>query len=45
MLTGKKPDDDESLQKCREYGALNYIHKPLELEDLEKVVLSELQKT
>lgn len=45
MVTGKKPDDDESFQKCREYGALNYIHKPLELEDLEKVVLSELQKT
>ena len=45
MVTGKKPDEEESVQKCREYGALNYIHKPLELEDLEKVVLSELQKT
>ncbi|OGX40110.1 MAG: hypothetical protein A2984_03165 [Omnitrophica WOR_2 bacterium RIFCSPLOWO2_01_FULL_41_12] len=45
MVTGKKPDEEESVQKCREYGALNYIHKPLELEDLERVVLSELQKT
>lgn len=44
MVTGKKPDEEESVQKCREYGALNYIHKPLELEDLERVVLSELQK-
>ena len=45
MVTGKKPGEDESFEKCKGLGALDYIHKPLELDDLEKIVLSVLQKT
>lgn len=41
MVSGKNSEED--MQKCKSYGALNYIHKPLILEELEKVVLSELQ--
>ena len=44
MVTGRKPDDEESFNKCREYGAIDYIHKPLDLHELEKVVLSALEK-
>ncbi|RJP28844.1 MAG: response regulator [Candidatus Omnitrophota bacterium] len=42
MVTGKKPDEEESFNKCKEFGATDYIHKPLRLEELEKVVLKEL---
>jgi len=42
MVTGKKPEDEESFDKCKEYGACDYIHKPLELDELERVVLREL---
>ena len=44
MVTGRKPDDAESFNKCREYGAMDYIHKPLDLNELEKVVLATLEK-
>jgi len=44
MVTGRKPDEEESFNKCREYGAMDYIHKPLDLHELEKVVLSVLEK-
>ena len=44
MVTGRKPDEEESFNKCREYGAMDYIHKPLDLYELEKVVLSVLEK-
>ncbi|MCU0652287.1 MAG: response regulator, partial [Candidatus Omnitrophica bacterium] len=30
MVTGKKPDEEGSFDKCKEYGACDYIHKPLE---------------
>jgi DNA-binding response OmpR family regulator len=42
MVTGKKPEEDEIYNKCRLLGAFNYIHKPLKLDELEKVVLEEL---
>jgi two-component system response regulator (stage 0 sporulation protein F) len=42
MVTGRKPDEDESFEKCRELGVLDYIHKPLELDELERIVLKEL---
>lgn len=42
MVTGKKPEDEESFQQCQEFGILGYIHKPLELDELEKIVLKEL---
>ncbi|MEW6101839.1 MAG: response regulator [Candidatus Omnitrophota bacterium] len=43
MVTGRKPDDDESSLKCSELGAADYIHKPLELDELEKIVMGQLQ--
>ena len=42
MVTGKEPQEDEALKRCKELGVLDYIHKPLELDELEKVVLSVL---
>jgi DNA-binding response OmpR family regulator len=42
MVTGKKPDEENSHSKCSELGILNYINKPLELDELENVVLKEL---
>jgi DNA-binding response OmpR family regulator len=44
MVTGRRPDEEQSFNKCREYGAMDYIHKPLDLNELEKVVLSALDK-
>lgn len=43
MVTGQEPQDDGSFNKCKDLGALDYIHKPLKLEELEKVVLRELK--
>jgi len=42
MVTGKKPEEDSALSRCISAGALDYIHKPLELDILEKVVMKEL---
>lgn len=42
MVTGRKPDEDDAFERCRLLGAVDYIHKPLELEELERVVLREL---
>ena len=42
MVTGKKPDEEQTFDKCRQLGALGYIHKPLQLDELERVVLKEL---
>lgn len=42
MVTGRKPEDQETFDKCKEYGALDYIHKPLELDELEKVVMKNI---
>lgn len=44
MVTGKKGDDQGSCDKCKEMGALDYIHKPLELDELEKTVLGVLNQ-
>jgi len=44
MVTGKKPEEDESFKQCKQLGALNYIHKPLELDELEKIVMGLLSK-
>lgn len=44
MVTGRKPDDQSSFEACRQLGALDYIHKPLELDELERVVLGVLFK-
>jgi two-component system response regulator (stage 0 sporulation protein F) len=42
MVTGRKPEEEGTFDRCKELGALNYVHKPLELDNLEKIVLSEL---
>lgn len=42
MVTGRKPEEQEAFDKCKELGALDYIHKPLELDELEKVVMKNL---
>lgn len=42
MVTGRKPDENNSFESCRELGALDYIHKPLELAELERIVLGHL---
>lgn len=44
MVTGTKPEENESYNKCKELGAANYVHKPLKLEELEQVVMSTLNK-
>lgn len=42
MVTGKKPDEEEAFEKCKQLGALSYVHKPLELDELTNIVLKEL---
>jgi len=36
-------EDEATLAEARELGIINYIHKPLVLDELEKVVMKELQ--
>ncbi len=43
MVTGKKPEEENSMELCRQIGATDYIHTPLELEQLEKVVMAALK--
>jgi two-component system response regulator (stage 0 sporulation protein F) len=43
MVTGRKPEDEEALEKCRQLGVSAYIHKPLELDELERVVMETLK--
>jgi DNA-binding response OmpR family regulator len=43
MVTGRKPDEEQSSAQCLELGAVNYVHKPLVLEELEKIVLQQMQ--
>lgn len=44
MVTGRKPDEEDTLNRCKELGALDYIHKPLELDELERVVINTLKR-
>jgi two-component system response regulator (stage 0 sporulation protein F) len=44
MVSGTKSEDNDSLQKCQQYGALDFIHKPLELDELESIVLKTLSE-
>lgn len=43
MVTGRKPEQDEAFRRCKDLGVLDYIHKPLELDELERIVLKELK--
>ena len=42
MVTGV--DEKETMEKAKELGVVDYIHKPLILDELEKVVLRRLIK-
>ena len=42
MVTGR--DDEETMRQTQEMGAYGYIHKPLKLDELEKVVMQILEK-
>ncbi|MFA5275628.1 MAG: response regulator [Candidatus Omnitrophota bacterium] len=43
MVTGTKPNEGTSFDQCAELGAIDYIHKPLQLEELERVVMGQLK--
>jgi two-component system response regulator (stage 0 sporulation protein F) len=45
MVTGKKPEEEGAFEECKQLGAIDYIHKPLELDELERIVLGQLFKT
>lgn len=42
MVTGRKPEEENAFDTCSSLGALDYIHKPLELDELERIVLNAL---
>jgi two-component system response regulator (stage 0 sporulation protein F) len=44
MVTGKKPEEEGAFEACRQLGALDYVHKPLELDELERLVMKVLEK-
>jgi two-component system response regulator (stage 0 sporulation protein F) len=44
MVTGRKPEEKESFEKCKKLGAEDYIHKPLEMDELERVVMEVLKR-
>ena len=41
MVTGI--DDEKTVNEANSWGVKGYIHKPLVLDELEKIVLSELE--
>lgn len=43
MVTGTKPEENDALALCQQLGVLNYIHKPLRLDELEAVVMAALK--
>jgi two-component system, response regulator, stage 0 sporulation protein F len=43
MVTGTRPEENESYHECIALGACGYVHKPLELKELELVVMTTLQ--
>ena len=44
MVTCKKPEEDDAHKRCKELGISGYIHKPLELDELEQAVISLLNR-
>lgn len=42
MVTGRKPDEDDVHTNCMQLGAFDYIHKPLQLDELERIVMGAL---
>lgn len=43
MVTGRKPEEQGVHETCQNLGALSYIHKPLEMDELERVVMEALK--
>lgn len=43
MVTGKKPEEGGSFDECSKCGVTDYIHKPLELDELERIVMRALK--
>lgn len=43
MVTGRNPEEDNVLARCMELGVLDYIQKPLDLNQLKDIVLSILE--
>lgn len=43
MVTGRNPQENSTYEKCKSLGVTDYIHKPLRLDELEKVVMKELR--
>ena len=41
MVTGRKLEEGGAFEECQKLGISGYIHKPLELDELEKIVLKE----
>jgi DNA-binding response OmpR family regulator len=41
MVTGV--EDEQTIEEAKSLGVLNYIHKPLVLDELEKIVMAEIQ--
>jgi DNA-binding response OmpR family regulator len=42
MVTGV--EEEETIKEANKLGVLSYVHKPLILEELEKIVLAQLQQ-
>jgi two-component system, response regulator, stage 0 sporulation protein F len=45
MVTGRKPGDSDTYETCLSLGAQEYIHKPLQLDELERIVMKTLYGT
>jgi CheY-like chemotaxis protein len=43
MVTGTRPEENECYHECIALGACGYVHKPLELKELELVVMTTLE--
>ena len=43
MVTGKRPDESDAFTQCQDLGVVDYIHKPLELDELERTVMKLLK--
>lgn len=44
MVTGKKPEENNTMAIAKAIGAIEYLHKPLEIEKLEKIVMKLAKK-
>jgi DNA-binding response OmpR family regulator len=45
MVTGTRPEENEAHNHCLQLGACGYVHKPLQLHELERIVMQHLNPT